>query len=136
MQVTRNPNRGVELGYAEITTSFAGTTASTTDQDVTGLSVTVTVGSRPIEIIVSAGRFSNDSTGGTSVKIKEGATTLGVMQNASGAGVNVPCFRRIRLNPSAGSHTYKLTIACIGAAGTPTLVALATDPASISVCEV
>lgn len=47
MPVRRNPAKGIELGYAEIT---AAVTGISTIADVTGLTITFTVGVRPVMV--------------------------------------------------------------------------------------
>jgi len=101
---------GVELGYAERGTDFTQTGAG--NSDVTGLQVTVTVGTRPINIIVSAAGISNSSGSGLAfVNIKEGSTALGAVGAGLGTANEIyPVNRVIRLAPSAGSHTYKVNL--------------------------
>lgn len=129
---------GTELGYAEIT-SNATVTSGVGAADVAGLSVSVTVASRPIIIKVNGPGLSNDGNGATSgFQIKEGATTFGGqtrLETESSASVKFPVAREIRLAPSAGAHTYKVTIISV-TAGTTTLYASATDPCFIQVLEV
>jgi hypothetical protein len=128
---------GRELGYAEITTVFSGTSGSTTPQVVTGLSTSVTVASRPIYISFSCTALENSSTGGGIVTIREDTVAIGTsVFTISVAGQKIPGGgRRIRRNPSAGSHTYDITFSCATAAGIPKINASATDPASLQVVE-
>lgn len=128
---------GRELGHAEITSN--ATRASTTPADVAGLSTTVTVGSRPIEVVFSCGAVSNgNATAGVAVKILEGSTVKGgAVTFVADAGVAMPLNRRIRLSPAAGSYTYKIQLAAF-VAGTATISAdtgATYGPASISVVE-
>jgi hypothetical protein len=119
----------VELAYAQITTIPPAADAIT---DVAGLSITVTVGARPILLAVG-GQFSVSSSSGLGqLSIYEGITSLAEasLGPASPVNFNVPLYREIRLSPSAGSHTYKVRIACV-LAGKATLGASATAPAYI-----
>ena len=124
---------GVELGYAQITSAFTQTGAGASD--VTGLSVTVTVGSRPIVVILAAESMSLSSASGLGgAIIQEGATVLA----ATSVGlttIGFPVNRRVRLTPSEGSHTYKIVLNQL-VTGNTTLAASATGPASIQVIEV
>ena len=127
---------GVELGYAEITSDD---TVTTSEHDITGLAVTVTVATRPIVIYVSGPAIKNDTTGAAfGFQIKEGATLLGNSTygtNASTINIPYPVSRRIRLAPSAGTHTYKVTLFA-AFAGTTTLSASSDSTCSIQVVEV
>lgn len=125
--------RNVELGYAEITSNFTQTGAGSSD--VTGLSVTVNVGARPILVILGASAFYNSSASGVGgLTIKEGSTSLGAL-TASLTTLVLPVFRQVRLNPSAGSHTYKVVISQL-ITGNTILTGSATDPASLHVIEI
>lgn len=124
---------GVELGYAEITANHVQTGAGTSD--VTGLSVTVNVGARPIKIEFGCTSLANSSGSGlSSISIMEGATVL--TSATYGLTTNtVPIYRAVRLAPSAGSHTYKIALGQI-ITGNSTLGAAANSPAYIHVTEV
>jgi hypothetical protein len=126
---------GIELGYAEITTTFQQTGAG--NSDITGLSVTVDVGDRPI-VIKANGTFGSSSAGAvTYVKIMEGSTVLAraiISLSAVAQGLS----REVRLTPSAGSHTYKLNLEqVVGGNGSVFAdTGTAYGPASIQVIEV
>ena len=100
---------GVELGYVEATADFSST--STTYVDVTGMTLTVTVADRPIEIIFNGVTFASalsvldlqlvEDPAGAATAVPFGTTTH---QNS----ILVPHHRSVRRSPSAGSHTYKL----------------------------
>ena len=129
---------GIELGNSQITAD--ATRNATSYADVAGLSTTVTVGARPIEVIFSCGASSNNgASGGLSVAILEDGSQIGgashIFTNASNG---VPIYRRLRRAPSAGSHTYKVQLKTL-LAGTATLTAdsgSVVGPASISVVEI
>lgn len=132
--LSKNPRRAVELAPpAEMTSSFSGAAASIVEQDVTGLAQTVPIGVGPVIVTLSARSFSNNSTGGVIIRLYEDATQIGEAANTSGANVALPCFIRVRRNPAAGDHTYKATIKCNSAAGTPILVAQSNFPAQLHV---
>ena len=130
--------RGTELGYTESTTlSFATTT---TLADVTGMAVTVTVGTRPI-IIEAYIPVSTVNAGGRSrLAILESSTPLNLADtsqiNASGTSGTINARARLggASQPSAGSHTYKLQGAVVTATA-GTLAAGATFPMFIRVVE-
>lgn len=137
MPVTRNPNRGTQLGYAEITSNA---TFDATEDDIAGLSVTVTVGQRPIVVEFGCRAISNPTANaGCVIFLKESTTYLwtwddyliAVAANFRSGGI----ARSGTLSPAAGSHTYKIS-AVTGAASTGTIVAEATAPAYIRVLEV
>lgn len=123
------------LGYAEVTASQGSITS---EVDLTGLSVTVTVpAGRRIRITGDA-KFTNTSaTGGAIVRIKEGATpfkdsfawTGGVANDGESAHAEVI------LTPSSGTHTYKLA-AQTANGGTATMAATSAIPAFILVEDI
>lgn len=126
---------GRELGYAEITSNVVQTGAGS--QDVAGLSITVEVGDRPIRLEFGCGALSNSLAAGlTSISLMEGAVVL-ASANAglAAAGTNYTITRAVRLNPSPGTHTYKINLAQV-TSGNCTLGASATTPAYITAIEV
>lgn len=136
--LTKNPNRGTELGYAEITSSATSTNTVSPYDDVAGLSVTVTVGTRPILIRAWCSELRHSVAAGRSlILIKEGTTILAYGQVAASGTASRASngIAEIRLNPSAGAHTYKVGLGGFDA-GTMTVVAFATAPAHIHVTEV
>ena len=119
---------GTTLGYAEITSNFTSTSV-TTDVDVTGLSTTVTVppGGRRVKVTVNMGTFANGNTTFI-VKIREGSTEL---QRFDGQTLYTGSVTASFI-PTAGSHTYKVTIYQTGA-GTMTVRGATTAPSFILV---
>src|SRR5215468_10804383 len=112
----------IELGYAERTSNM--TTTSTTPVDVTGLSVTVDVGARPILVKFDCGAIgSSAATGIGEVAILEDGVWMCKMGWVGvGTGSLVGVHREIRRNPSAGTHTYKVQFDVTGfGSGTLTL---------------
>lgn len=129
---------GIELGYAQITSSPSGITGvgAANRVDVAGLTVTITVGARPIRLIAHAPLCSNSILGsGGSVGIYESNTQITQASFTQAiAGQNQLCRAELRLAPSAGAHTYKVT-AWAATSGTFTLAAGATFPAFLHVVE-
>jgi hypothetical protein len=126
---------GVELGYAQITTASL-TTTSASLVDLTGLTVTVTVLSRPILVKLYIAQWShsvsNSRAGFALVDVTGSATIqLAVVASVTGGSASA-VYVEARVNPAAGSRTYKAQFEAIDA-GTITSNAGATQPASISV---
>lgn len=96
------------LGYAEITSSqngFAGVS------DVSGLSVTVTVGAGRRVKVTGYGRVNQQSTIAIpELRIWEGSTQLQLASSTVRAGEVAMLNPEVILTPSAGSHTYKLRL--------------------------
>ena len=115
---------GQTLGSATITSNFTITTVSPSYTDVTGLSVTVTVGTRPIEVIAWAGRVFNSGAFRNDLLIVEGSTILqNAQQLVGGANQGSPFYLTTGpITPSAGSHTYKVQ-GGVSAASTMTIQA-------------
>lgn len=126
---------GMALAYAEVTANQTGITSET---DLTGLTVTVTVpAGRRIKITGSIFINRTVADGVTSLKIKEGATQLhqadGFVRNAAEAQF---IERAASFTPTAGTHTYKLTLTLTTGTGSTGLIAGATFPAYILVEDV
>lgn len=132
---TAATERGVELGYAEITANVTQTGVG--NQDVAGLSVTVTVGSRPINVVFNCYGVQNSADLGMSqVNIKESSTTLAYTTfTGLKAGTSTGLHRVARLAPTAGQHTYKINLQQV-LSGNSVLQASATSPAYIQVVEI
>lgn len=126
--------RGV-LGYAQVVASQAGIT---TEVDLTGLSVAVTVAAGRRIRITGHAMFSGsvaDNIAG--FFINEGATRLqerGALCRP--ATWNMLAHAEVVLTPSAGAHTYKLRGLLWGGSGTVTMYAAATGPAFILVEDI
>lgn len=129
-----------ELGYAAITSDL--TTTSTSMVDATGLSVTVTVGSRPIivEAYLSEARTDKngaraiceiyDSTGAARVQ-------LGIAVGITTGGIGQTLCMKVRLTPASGSRTYKVRWSVETAlSATGTIRAASTNPSWIRVYEI
>ena len=104
---------GVELGYAEITSNFTSGGVANTIYAVTGLTTTVTVGSRPVRIdgLLQA-VLPSASTTTVSALIYEDGSFVGGISSVGSATANkrlgmTPWLRRA---PAAGSHTYDIRV--------------------------
>lgn len=119
---------GVELsgGYAERTSNYQRTGAGT--DDVTGVTITISAdGVTPIYLEAQASAFYNSGASGiATVAIQEGATVITAATNSLSADL-MPLCRGRRFIPSAGSHTYKLTIGQL-ITGNATIAGAANSP--------
>lgn len=119
------------LGYEQVTSSQSSITTIT---DLTGLSVTVTVpASRRIRVTGSAFLSRTVADGATSLLIRESSTTLknaGYLTTGAQFGAEEGS---VVLTPSAGSHTYKLSLEQDSGTGSSGIIAAATTPAFILV---
>ena len=118
------------IGYAEVTANQTGITAVT---DLTGLSVAVTVGTSRRLRVTGFIHIGNVAGSSISFAIKEGATTLQDAVANSVAGAVWTMAVHTVLTPTAGAHTYKLTLA--GSSATDMLAAT-TYPAFILVEDI
>lgn len=121
------------LGYAQVT---ANQGTITTEQDLTGLTVTVTVVAGDRIRITAHVRVA--ATGGASdipeLRIKEGTTILALDRcHFSTASILSTLHGEVVLSPTAGAHTYKLSLVRDTGSGTLTMSAGATFPAFILV---
>jgi hypothetical protein len=117
------------LGYAETTTTQTGIT---TETDLTALSVTVTVpaGGRRIKITGYLANL-NTTVGGDQIRlrIKESSTELNYGGVVPGNAFGLACTALYVGVPSAGSHTYKLSLQRVNGTGT-----IATNAGSPGAC--
>lgn len=124
-----------ELGYAETTTATGGITTTVTD--LTGLSVTVNVPSGATILIEGfiAQIYSSAAGDRGDLQIREGSTSLQFAYSRIDTGANGwgGAYVRLRLQPSAGSHTYKISLARGAGTGTITTYAAADAKSSIQV---
>lgn len=131
---TPSANSNVELGYAQRTTNF--TQSGVGNSDVTGLSTTVTVGARPIIVEFGCESVHNSGSSGLSrIQIQEGSTVLAIAWAQGAASELRTISRKVRLSPSAGSHTYKINLAQL-VSDNSVITAQSTSPAFIQVIEV
>lgn len=128
---------GQELGYAEITSNFTTSTQSAAT-DVTGLTITVTVGARPIFVEFFTSQFFHSAASAApSLRLLEDGAIVQVANSSlPTAGGGPPSHMRVRRAPAAGSHTYKVQV-FQGASpvGTITVQGGATAPAFIRAIE-
>jgi len=119
------------LGYAEITSN---STAVSSDTDVTGLSVDVTVpdGGRRVKVTVNAPGLQGTSGARAVISIKEGTTVLS-QKFAQITANNEGKEAYASFVPTAGDHTYKVSLARDAGTGTVNFVAASTYPAFILV---
>lgn len=126
------------LGYAQVTTTQALTAG--TEADLSGLSVTVTVGTSRRIRVSGYGLIASTVSGDRYVmRIKEGSTTL--TQHISSVGGATTAFSTahpvvVLASPGAGSHTYKLSLQRIGGSGNPSLIGDPAAPAFILVEDI
>lgn len=125
-----------ELGYAQVT-SNGSNIASSSPVDVSGLSVTVIVGARPIHILGFVALFSTGANDTKILQIREGTTLLGQATTGEYGGTSSSdtLVVNARIAASAGSHTYKLS-AYTGTGTTVLPAAIPGDPNFIWVREV
>lgn len=124
---------GGELGYAETATPLTGVVA--TIVDVPGVSVTVNpLPNRKVELAVFVPAiFSTVTNDSMNVMIREGATILQIMTlmvhqiTTYEAGGTMS----LRLTPSAGAHTYKVSAQRAAGTGTMQITAAANQKISI-----
>jgi hypothetical protein len=120
------------IGYAAVT---ANQGSITTVVDLTGLTVTVTVGTtRYLKITGYLPSWSStNATAYATLTIVESSTTLNSATGSTptiGSGTVLSAVAVV--TPSSGSHTYKLQLGSV-TAGTVTMSASATSPAFILV---
>lgn len=129
-----NSGPAAVLGYAEVIANQTGITTS--DVDITGLSVTVTVpeGRR----LLISGKIDVATTAGTGaqteLKIKEGATQLQRGKIEAPPATSESVEVNVIISPTAGTHTYKLAL--VTGNGTVTMVATTQLPAYIVVEDI
>ena len=121
---------------ASVTLGANFTTSSTTNVNVTGDTVTVTTGTRPINVHVSHLGQHNTALGQFEVQLLEdGVIVGGVIATAPAANSWVPVTFTTRRNPTAGSHVYSVQ-AKVDTAGSMTIYGGASYSALLSVVEV
>lgn len=97
------------LGYAPVTT--AQLSVGTTITDLTGATVTVTVAAgRRIRITGFAVTIARSAVGTLRLYVRESTTTLGTSVITCPVNTRVTHNLPVILTPSAGAHTYKLSL--------------------------
>lgn len=123
---------GPLIGYAQATSNQTGITA---EVDLTGLTTTVNVpAGHKVRITAQIGTQSTFALDVASLVIKEGGTQL----QACGIGILVAAGTQSTscsaiLSPSAGAHTYKLSMLRVAGLGNLSLNASGTQPSFIMV---
>jgi hypothetical protein len=117
------------IGYASTTSTQSSITS---EVDLTALTVTVTTGASRILKIIPRVLFDIDNTGAANISayVYEDGVVLG--QFCRGKGLQnselMGPMQAFTVNPSAGSHTYKLTAERTSGTGVVTTIATATNP--------
>jgi len=127
------PAGAIALGYAVATSNQGSITIET---DLTGLATTVTVpsGGRYVEVSVNVHIYSSVAGDTFTLSIKEGTTVLNALQGAFvKASTQQITVGSVILTPTAGAHTYKLSLTRTTGTGTASTYAAATYPAFILV---
>lgn len=130
------PNKlpGKELGRTDLTANYGSAGLATTEADVTGATVTVTCdGVNPVEVRFDALVNKLANNGLLLLYLYEGATKLATAASTLAATEYDSIAAVRRLTPSAGAHTYKVTMALstVGA----NITASADSPAQLSVTQ-
>lgn len=125
---------GRELGYAEATSTQTFTTVA----DVTGVTITITVASRPIMVEIWVGGVQNSiANSGVTLLLTDSANTIlsrGDTVCPVAAANFGPMIVKKRLAPSAGSVTYKARAQLL-TSGIASLVAGTSRPMYIAARE-
>lgn len=130
--------RGVEKQRAEITNGVGPlANAANAVVDIIGLSITFEQGSRPIELELWLPQIFHSVAGtAISVRIYEGASIIALAPHTlSTANKGIPGSARVRLMPTAGSHTYKASLQ-IDTAGNYSITAGTVAKAYLAATEV
>lgn len=122
---------GGAIGYASVTSSQNVATSTVTD--LTGLTVTVNVGpSRLLRLSASCLLSRSVADGITVGYFREGTTEFGRFgQHAPSANTETELASGwvLVVNPTEGTHTYKLSMSRLTGTGNSTLNATASNPA-------
>jgi len=123
------------LGYAQVVADGA---PITTETDLPGLSVTVTVAAGRRILISGVGRWTGtQGQNQIAVRIKEGATQLQQSDSIIGtAGDAISWSVGVSITPTAGVHTYKLAMIRTVGSGTASTTATATAPSYLLVEDI
>jgi hypothetical protein len=127
---------GGNIGYSQAVATQAGISAVT---DLTNMSVAVTVvAGRRIRITGFVGVcIATGGSTGADMRIQEGATILQVAEQALTSGGNGGIvIAQVVLTPTAGAHTYKITLAGLGGVGSVSAQASVTEPNFILVEDI
>ena len=123
-----------QIGYAQVIANQTGITVVT---DLTGLSVTVSVGAgRAIKISCQIIHSGTVADGRSQIGIKEGVTTLQLANFQRTSITGNTAVSSIIITPTAGIHTYKLTQQLLDGTGTVGLAASSIAPSFILVEDI
>lgn len=125
-----------QIGYDDVVGDQGGIT--TTETDVTGLAVTfMATANRRTKVTYRGAHFSSVANDTAVIRLKEGATQL-VSHQSEGLNPtrHTHYHAEVVLTPSAGAHTYKVTVQRNGGSGNITHRGTATDPAFILVEDI
>jgi hypothetical protein len=138
----QGPSGTVELAYAEMTTAQSTTNTSASPVDLTGLTVSFTVGTRPVYVIfnavvyttiVAAAAFSNK----TWVQITDASNVEKRSQSITGPitnGTSAMWFFE-RIPAGTGSVTRKARFYVQGTSNTANVFGSASSPATLTAWE-
>lgn len=132
----RSISRGLYAPAKTLTATSATTSASTTVVDLAGFSVTASAvpANRTLRILVTGQIQSTVANDRAVVYVREGTTQLQAVPIALPlAATPVQVFVKVSLTPTAGNHTYKVSIARASGTGTVSYVASASSPAQLTV---
>lgn len=130
---------GREIGYAQGTSNFTKTTAGAGAEDITGMSVTINVASRPVMLHWWADHLTTDTAGNQVViTIADSANTVQATSSVKFTAVTDTHHLEVwaRVNPAAGSYTYKARMNVPTGGGKGGLVANSTAPMFLRAVEV
>lgn len=120
-----------ELGYAERSTDFIAGATLNVYEDIPSVSITITGnGIKPIMLEAWIYTITHSvANGRIGVAIREGSTVItnGFHRKAGVSHASTPMFIRRRIIPSAGPHTYVLSVYGYDA-GTATLLTANNSP--------
>jgi hypothetical protein len=125
------------LGHAQVAAAQA--IATGTETDLTGLTLTVTVAASRRIKLSAAGLITRTVADGASIgRFKEGATELGRWAQSAPSAITESdqACGFVVLTPSAGAHTYKLTLQRFSGTGSVSLSAGATNPADFLIEDI
>jgi hypothetical protein len=119
----QTPAQAAQVGYAAKSSNQAGIGA--TETDITELTVTITVpAGRQIKLTAGALLDASVVNDFYAPRIKEGTTVLQVaVVQITVIGQGLPWQQSVVISPSAGTHTYKVTMQRIGGTGTGSFLA-------------
>ena len=127
----RDPSRKL-LGYRQIITDSSVITSATV-ADLAGMAFSIDVpANRKVRLVFSLGNNTNSSSGILGIRVQESTTVLQYGQFFSG-GTSVEYAKAnasVLLSPTAGVHTYKITVNNVLATGNIVVDSIATSPSA------